>query len=94
MLDPNMVTTIDNPYSPFTQWEDWYAYDTQYNHNTCSLLAMFTFAAEEIDVMADWFGMTELVRESPLGLHIMVTESQFDALKKEGLIGVVPEQPY
>ncbi len=21
------LTTVDNPYDPFTQWDEWYAYD-------------------------------------------------------------------
>ena len=37
-----MLTTVDNPYSPFTQFDDWYSYDVLKGHNTCSLLARMT----------------------------------------------------
>lgn len=33
------LTTTDNPYDPFTQFDQWYAYDTQMGYNTCAYLA-------------------------------------------------------
>ena len=32
------LTTTDNPYDPFTQFRDWYAFDTQMGYNTCAYL--------------------------------------------------------
>ncbi len=34
-----LITTTDNPYDPFTQWEDWYFYDLSMGYNTCERLA-------------------------------------------------------
>ena len=37
------LTTIDNPYDPFTQWDQWYAYDTvQKGYYTSEYLARVT----------------------------------------------------
>ena len=34
-----MLTTIDNPFDPFTQFDQWYNYDVTQGYNTCSYLA-------------------------------------------------------
>lgn len=33
------ITTVDNPFNPFTHWDDWFAYDIQAGHNTCAYVA-------------------------------------------------------
>lgn len=33
-----MLTTWDNPYNPFTEFELWFKHDMVYGHNTCGLL--------------------------------------------------------
>ena len=34
-----MITTIDNPYDPFIQFAEWYAFDEGIGYHTCSYLA-------------------------------------------------------
>ena len=34
-----MLTTYDNPYNPFTHWDDWYKWDADYHYYTPELLA-------------------------------------------------------
>ena len=33
------ITTQDNPYSPFTQFDQWYQYDESHGYHTCAYLA-------------------------------------------------------
>lgn len=33
------LTTFDNPYDPFKQFDEWFAYDTQNGYNSCGVLA-------------------------------------------------------
>lgn len=37
--DEVMITTRDNPFNPFTQWRDWWAYDTGKGYNSWMLVA-------------------------------------------------------
>jgi hypothetical protein len=37
--DDYMLTTIDNPYDPFTSYEEWHAWDESHGYNSASLLA-------------------------------------------------------
>ena len=32
------LTTVDNPYDPFTQFDDWFAFDTEKGYFSCSKL--------------------------------------------------------
>jgi len=68
-----MLTTIDNPYSPFTQYADWLAYDEAAHHYTNGALARVVVTSEELSE-ADQLLATEeaidlIVRENPLGLY-------------------------
>lgn len=33
------ITTTDNPYNPFTQFDEWYAFDVAMGYHTCAYLA-------------------------------------------------------
>jgi len=33
-----MITTYDNPYDPFNQFQQWFLYDVAKGYNTCSYL--------------------------------------------------------
>lgn len=88
MLTSPMLTTTDNPYSPFTEWNAWYTYDVRMGYNTASILASLSLASGELDDLEDYMTMAEIVRFSPLENHIMVTKESFDTLQKAKLIGI------
>ena len=43
-----MLTTVDNPFNPFTQWDEWLAYDERKKHFTCSYLARIVKSSDEL----------------------------------------------
>lgn len=45
-----VLTTVDNPYDPVTQYSEWYKYDTSRGYNTCGLLARISKTS---DTMSD-----------------------------------------
>ena len=42
------VTTLDNPYDYWTQFDEWYAYDTEKGYNTCAYVARIALASNEM----------------------------------------------
>ena len=44
-----MLTTTDNPYNPFTDFDAWYAYDEMKGYHTCSYLARIAKISDELD---------------------------------------------
>ena len=43
-----MLTTIDNPFSPFTQWNEWKRYDEDKKYYTCSYLARIAKTSDDL----------------------------------------------
>lgn len=42
------ITTVDNPYDPFTQFSNWFMYDTEKGYNTCGYLARIANIDDEM----------------------------------------------
>lgn len=43
-----MLTTIDNPFDPFTQWDSWFMEDARLGYNTPGLIARIAFVSENL----------------------------------------------
>ena len=77
-MKKSMLTTIDNPHSPFTDFEAWYAYDVQVGHHTCSFLARILNDSDQLseadqDLSVDQ-AIDEIVRENVSGIYRKVTQ--------------------
>lgn len=42
------LTTIDNPYSPFTNFTEWFMFDVEHGYNTCGYLARIAQTNDEM----------------------------------------------
>lgn len=47
-MEVYMLTTTDNPYDPFTQFDDWYAYDERKGYHTCSYVERISKSSSEL----------------------------------------------
>ena len=43
-----MLTTIDNPYDPFTQFDSWLMYDMEKGYNSCAYLGRIARTSEQL----------------------------------------------
>lgn len=67
------LTTVDNPYSPFTQFEEWYVWDETSGYRTLGLLARLTNTSfelsEEDQKVAYESAVDEIVQYNVSGMH-------------------------
>lgn len=45
-----MLSTIDNPWNPFTNFDEWYAFDVGHGYHSCAVLDRF---ARTSDALSD-----------------------------------------
>ena len=71
MVDNNcMITTYDNPFNPFTEFEAWYKEDMRLGHDTCGMLAntaqINDFSSDYLKEKAEEEAIDELVATYPM----------------------------
>lgn len=47
-MEEYMLSTSDNPFNPFTQWEQWFAFDAREGYHTPSYLARVVRTSSEL----------------------------------------------
>lgn len=77
MAPLHMLTTIDNPFDPFTQYDEWYQMDERLGHHTTSFLARIVRSSDDLsDADQDAAieqAIDEIVKENVSGLYRKVT---------------------
>jgi hypothetical protein len=74
-----LLTTIDNPYNPFKDWDSWFAYDLQKGYRTCQVLDRFYKTSDNISDSLDEFMYSEAL-DTILELfpHYCVVSAEMD----------------
>ena len=85
MANEVMLTTIDNPYNPFEQFDLWLLFDKERGYNTCEYLARIVnltndMSEKEIDVATDR-AIDDIIINDPFGIYKKVTSE--DIIKVE-----------
>lgn len=77
-----MLTTTDNPYSPFTQPDAWYNYDRQMGYYTPEYLARIAKTSPALsDAQNDMItldAINEIVAMNVLGIYRKVKPSDYE----------------
>lgn len=81
-----MATTMDNPYNPFTHFDEWRAYDVLHHYNTCELVAYFDESSSFMEDEDYEFEVNQAINKlldfDPFGIHIKVKEETADRIIK------------
>lgn len=43
-----MLTTADNPFNPFTQWDEWLRFDEDHKYFSCAYLARIAQTSDDL----------------------------------------------
>lgn len=75
-----MLSTIDNPYNPFTQFDEWLQFDTIKSYNSLGYLARVANTSDELSE-TDYNleverAIDEIVKYNPLGIYIKVKRNR------------------
>ena len=73
-----MLTTVDNPYNPYTQWDDWFAFDDRHGYNTPGLLARLVIDSDDMTegdlAWAEEQAINEIVSRNETGMYRKVEQ--------------------
>lgn len=87
MNDDFALTTSDNPYSPFTQFDEWYAFDVGKGYNTCAYLARIAKTSPELSDLdyseAVNEAIDEILRFNLTGNYRKVRPEDFEVKEKK-----------
>lgn len=79
-----MLTTVDNPFDPFTQFDEWLAYDTRLGYDTPGMLARITIISNDLSepdqALAIQNAIDEIVAENVSGMWRKVSKNSLENL--------------
>lgn len=74
------ITTIDNPYDPFDEFESWFLFDVLKGYNTCGYLARIARTTDEFTDEENRFeierAIDEIIENDFLGIYKKVTKGE------------------
>jgi len=75
-----MLTTVDNPYSPFEQFDEWYVFDITAGYHTASFLGRIVQGSDQLSdadqELALEQAIDEIVSENTLGIYRKVVKEE------------------
>lgn len=79
-MDEYMLTTSDNPFNPYTQWDEWYAFDVAAGYHTSAYLARIVRSSDELSESDQSLAIKDAIDEI---LEFNVTGNYVKAYEKE-----------
>lgn len=80
MTEEFMLTTVDNPYNPFTEWDQWYRFDEGRGYRSTGLLARVVKSSDDLSdadqELAIDQAIDEIVKENVSGMHRKISNME------------------
>ena len=84
----SMLTTLDNPFDPFKQFDEWLAFDRDNGYHTCEYLARIVKTSDELseqdEAIAIEQAIDEIVKMNVLGIYKKVSIDSSELYDKIG----------
>lgn len=75
------ITTIDNPYNPFTDYDNWLNFDIEKGYYTCNKLARLSNITDDMTdkelIEEELRAIDRLIEIDPLDIYIKVNRGEF-----------------
>ena len=88
-MEKFMLTTVDNPYNPFVQFDEWRAFDENKGYYTLEYLGRIAKTSHELSDsdydLAVNQAINEILSFNVLGIYQKVTKENFDEMKSREL---------
>lgn len=79
MSTDHMLSTVDNPYNPFSDFDNWYKYDVMHGYNCCAYLDRIAKTSEALPENLNQLeierAIDEIVKININGLYCKVSEN-------------------
>jgi hypothetical protein len=77
-----MLTTVDNPFDPFTMFDEWMSYDMRMGYNTAAFLDRIAVVSSDMSepdqALAIQNAIEEIVTENVSGMWKRVSRNEVD----------------
>ena len=79
------ITTVDNPYDPCDQFDQWYRFDCDHGYNSCGLLARLAYTSSQLTDNENAYeielAIDQIIKSDPLNLYRKVKKTLPDTEK-------------
>lgn len=81
------LTTIDNPYDPFEQWDSWYRYDMDKGYNSCAYLDRIARTSEQLSAEENELeierAIDEIIKYDFMNIYKKIVKKSTDISEKD-----------
>lgn len=74
------LTTIDNPFSPFDDFKNWFLFDEEHNYHTCAYLSRIARTSDQLtdyeNDLENERAIDEILENDFIGIYMKVYSSK------------------